>query len=64
MSLSLINKLFVGCLFIHNGKNYLVHEIRSVNDSTETINLWLVCSEADYTILEISYSEFNDKVVR
>ena len=64
MSLSLVNTLFIGCLFIHNGKNYLVNEIRSLDETSETIKLWLVDAEADFTSLEISYTEFYEKVVR
>lgn len=64
MSLSLVSTLFIGCLFIHNGKNYLVNEVRSLDETNETIKLWLVDAEADFTALEISYTEFYEKVVR
>ena len=64
MNLSLVNTLFIGCLFIHNGKNYLVNEIRSLDENNETIKLWLVDAEADFTALEISYTEFYEKVVK
>lgn len=63
MSLSLVNTLFVGCLFIHNGKNYLVNEIRSVDDNNKIIKLWLVDAEADFIALEIPYTEFYEKGV-
>jgi uncharacterized protein involved in tolerance to divalent cations len=64
MSLSLINKLFAGCLFIHNEKNYLIEWIREINDETETISVWLVDSKADFEVFTGSYSEFKSKVVK
>ena len=54
MNLSLVNTLFIGCLFIHNGKNCLINEIRSVDDNNKIIRLWLVDAEADFIALEIS----------
>ena len=64
MNLSLVNTLFIGCLFIHNGKNYLVNEVRSLDENNQIIRLWLVDAEADFTALEISYTEFYEKVVK
>lgn len=64
MSLSLINKMFAGCLFIHNEKNYLIEWVREINDETETISVWLVDSKADFTVYTGSYSNFKSKVVK
>jgi len=64
MSKSLITKLYKGCLFIHDGKNYLVNEVRDLDDEKEIISVWLTDSEADFTIFTDSYSEFLEKVVK
>jgi len=64
MSLSLINKMFAGCLFIHNEKNYLIEWVRQINDETKIISVWLVDSKADFEIFTGSYSEFLLKVVK
>jgi len=64
MSKSLINKLYKGCLFIHNGENFLVNEVRELDDEKEIISVWLTDSEADFTIFTDSYSEFLSKVVK
>ena len=64
MSLSLINKLYKGCLFIQDGKNYLVESVREINDTDEKISVWLVTDEADIEIYNGSYSDFIFKVVK
>jgi len=64
MSKSLITKLYKGCLFIHNGKNYLVNEVRELDDEREIISVYLVDAECDFEIFTGSYSEFSEKVVK
>jgi len=64
MSKSLITKLYKGCLFIHNGENFLINEVRELDDEKEIISVWLTDSEADFTIFTDSYSEFLSKVVK
>ena len=64
MSLSLINKIFAGCLFIHNEKNYLIESIFEINDEAQTLRVYLVDSKADFEIFDGSYSDFKLKVVK
>lgn len=64
MSLSLINKLYKGCLFIQNGENYLVNEVRYLDDEKEIISVWLVNAECDFEIFHGSYTDFAEKVVK
>ena len=63
MSISLINKIQVGKLFIANGKNYLVKEVVSVNDETESIHAILVNSNGDEVQFNSGYSHWFDCVV-
>jgi hypothetical protein len=64
MSVSLINKTQVGKLFIANGKNYLVKEVISVNDETESIHAILVNSDGDEVQFHSGYSHWFDCVVK
>ena len=64
MSVSLINKTQVGKLFIANGKNYLVKEVISVNDETESIHAILVNSDGDEVQFNGGYSHWFDCVVK
>ena len=47
MSLSIINKITVGKLFISNDQNYLVKEILEVNDETEYVIATLTNSQGE-----------------
>jgi len=64
MSLSLINKLYKGCLFIHNGENFLVNEITVVNDSADIVNAILVNAKGDFVAITCTPKEFLESVVK
>jgi len=64
MSKSLITKLYKGCLFIHNEKNYLVNDVFDLDDEKEIISVYLVNAECDFEIFQGSYKEFSEKVVK
>ena len=64
MSLSLINKIYEGCLFIWQDKNYLIKEVTHITDTAEILNVTLV----DYTGKELAgtftYQEWKESVVK
>lgn len=64
MSLSLINKLYTGCLFIWKNENYLVNEITVVNDAADIVNAFLVNAKGDYTAITCTVNEFLESVVK
>ena len=64
MSLSLINKIFVGCLFIWQHENYLVNEITVVNDEADIVNAFLVNAKGDFVSITCTIKEFQESVVK
>ena len=64
MSLSLINKIFVGCLFIWQHENFLVNEITVVNDEADIVNAFLVNAKGDFIGITCTIKEFQESVVK
>ena len=64
MSLSLINKLFIGCLFIWQNENYLVNEITVVNDEADIVNAFIVNAKGDFIAITCTIKEFQESVVK
>jgi len=64
MSLSLINKLYHGCLFIQDGKNYLVESFYEIDDVNQTCKAYLVNAECDFEIYSGTIPDFISKVVK
>ena len=64
MSLSLINKLYHGCLFIQDGKNYLVESFYEIDDVNQTCNAYLVNAECDFKLYSGTIPDFISKVVK
>jgi hypothetical protein len=57
-------KMVKGKLFTWNNKNYLVESVRYLSEDTEEISVYLVDSDADFTIYSGSYSDFYSKLVQ
>lgn len=64
MSLSLINKLYHGCLFIDENQNYLIESFYEVDDENQTCKVYLVTADCDFKIWNGTYEEFKTKVVK
>lgn len=64
MSLNLVNKLYHGCLFIQDGKNYLVESFREINDEKQTCSAYLVTADCDFEIYDGTVADFLSKVVK
>ena len=64
MSLSLANNLYVGCLFIWKGKNYLFKEFTKIVDESEIVNAIIIDHEGKSLSLICSFDEFKESVVK
>jgi len=64
MSLTLANNLYVGCLFIWKGKNYLFKEFTKIVDESEIINAIIIDHEGKSLSLICSFDEFKESVVK
>jgi hypothetical protein len=64
MSLSIINKITVGKLFISNDKNYLVKEILEVNDETESVIATLTNSQGEEVFFTGGFSQWFEGLVQ
>jgi hypothetical protein len=64
MSISLINKLFVGCLFIWKNENYLINEITNVSDEHDIVNARIVNAKGEILALTCNQKEFKESVVK
>jgi len=64
MTLTLINKLFVGCLLIWQDENYLVNEIINVSDEHDIVNARIVNAEGKILGLTCTQKEFKESVVK
>jgi len=64
MSLSIINKITVGKLFISNDKNYLVKEILEVNDETESVTATLTNSQGEEVFFAGGFSQWFEGLVQ
>ena len=64
MTLSLINKLYKGTLFIWKDENYLLNEILLLNEDAKIVNARIVNSDGFILGLTCSYDEFLEGVVK
>jgi len=64
MSLSIINKITVGKLFISNEQNYLVKEILEVNDETESVIATLTNSKGEEIFFTGGFSQWFEGLVQ
>ena len=64
MSLSIINKITVGKLFISNDQNYLVKEILEVNDETEYVIATLTNSQGEEVFFTGGFSQWFEGLVQ
>lgn len=64
MSISLVNKLYDGCLFIWANKNYLIKEVTNLNDSAEIVNVTLIDSNGQELAGTFTYQEWKESVVK
>jgi hypothetical protein len=64
MSLSLINKIYEGCLFIWKGNNYLVKEVTYLTDTHEIVNVTLIDHNGKELAGTFTYQEWKESVVK
>ena len=64
MSLSIINKITVGKLFISNDNNYLVKEILEVNDETESVIATLTNSQGEEVFFTGGFSQWFEGLIQ
>jgi hypothetical protein len=64
MSLTLANNLYVGCLFIWQGKNYLFKEFTNIVDDKEIVNAIIIDHTGKELSLVCSFDEFKESVVK
>jgi hypothetical protein len=64
MSLSIINKITVGKLFISNDQNYLVKEILEVNDETESVIATLTNSQGEEVFFTGGFSQWFEGLIQ
>jgi hypothetical protein len=64
MSLSLINKIYKGTLFIWKDENHLINEITLLNEEAKIVNATIVNSDGVILGLTCTYDEFLKGIVR
>jgi hypothetical protein len=64
MSLSLINKINVGKLFISNNQNFLVKEVLDVNDETESLTATLTNHKGEEVFFNGGFSQWFEGLVK
>jgi hypothetical protein len=64
MSLTLINKITVGKLFISNDQNFLVKEILEVNDETESVIATLTNSQGEEVFFTGGFSQWFEGLIQ
>jgi len=64
MSLSLINKINIGKLFISNDHMYLVKEILEVNDADESLTATLTNAQGEEVFFNGGYSQWFEGLVQ
>ena len=64
MSLSLINKLYKGCLIIWRNENYLLNEITVINEKSDVVNALIVNADGQIIALTCTQKEFLESVVK
>jgi hypothetical protein len=64
MSLSLINKITVGKLFISNDQNLLVKEILEVNDETQSVIATLTNHKGEEVFFTGGFSQWFEGLIK
>ena len=64
MSLSIINKITVGKIFISNNQNFLVKEMLEVNDETESVTATLTNSQGEEVFFTGGFSQWFEGLVK
>jgi hypothetical protein len=64
MSLTLINKVTVGKLFISNNQNFLVKEMLEVNDETESVIATLTNSQGEEVFFTGGFSQWFEGLIQ
>jgi hypothetical protein len=64
MSMTLINKVTVGKLFISNNQNFLVKEMLEVNDETESVIATLTNSQGEEVFFTGGFSQWFEGLVQ
>ena len=64
MSLSLINKIYKGTLFIWKDNNYLMNEIILLNEEAKIVNARIVNSDGLILGLTCTYDEFLEGIIK
>jgi len=64
MSLSIINKITVGKIFISNNQNFLVKEMLEVNDETESVIATLTNHKGEEVLFTGGFSQWFEGLVQ
>jgi hypothetical protein len=64
MSISLINKIYKGTLFIWKDESYLLNEILLLNEDAKIVNARIVNSDGFILGLTCTYDEFLESMVK
>lgn len=64
MSMTLINKVTVGKLFISNNQNFLVKEMLEVNDETESVIATLTNHKGEEVFFTGGFSQWFEGLVQ
>jgi hypothetical protein len=64
MSLTLINKVTVGKLFISNNQNFLVKEMLEVNDETESVIATLTNHKGEEVFFTGGFSQWFEGLIQ
>jgi hypothetical protein len=64
MSLSIINKITVGKIFISNNQNFLVKEMLEVNDETESVIATLTNHKGEEVFFTGGFSQWFEGLVQ
>jgi hypothetical protein len=64
MSLSLINKITVGKLFISNNQNFLVKEMLEVNDETQSVIATLTNYKGEEVFFTGGFSQWFEGLIK
>ena len=64
MSLSIINKITVGKIFISNNQNFLVKEMLEVNDETESVIATLTNSQGEEVFFTGGFSQWFEGLIQ
>jgi hypothetical protein len=64
MSMTLINKITVGKLFISNNQNFLVKEILEVNDETQSVIATLTNYKGEEVFFTGGFSQWFEGLIK